>query len=183
MKKYLAVISFIAAFAGTLFVNSCDEFDTLPINIPIEREIIAQGTNNVYESSYFCLTDFSDYTEYQNDLQTLSFIRAAYTTVSASPNLEGDITVSLYQGQGTNPANLLFTFTIPNVRPGDYIGTVYAIVLNQTQIQLLNNYVSNLQNQCFTAVLQVTNITAGTTPYELHGRVTLIFEAEVSLNN
>ncbi len=60
----------------------------------------------------------------------------------------------------------LFSVTIPNVNPSDYINKAFVLTLTQNEIQAMNDYFGNLQNTCFNGTIEVQNITGGIAPYK-----------------
>ena len=96
MNKFIKSCSLLILFTIAVFFNSCDSFESFPINIPIEVTINTSGNNTtISESTSFCLSDFSAYQDYREDMQSIQYVTAAYRTVSASQGLTGDIVVTL----------------------------------------------------------------------------------------
>ncbi len=185
MNKIIKSCSFLILFIIAVSFNSCDSFESFPINVPIAVTINTSGNNTtISESTSFCLMDFSEYQDYRDDMQSVQYVTAAFRTVSASQGLTGDIVVTL---QESPSGTILFQITIPNVQPADYIQNPYVIQLGPNEVTLINLFLGSidfsnpLSDVCFTATLSVQNISGGSTPYSLQGVVEIVFEAETSL--
>ena len=181
MKK----IKYLFWFFLVLFflqMNSCDQINSIELNVPVTKEINATGSNtSITESESFCLDETSDtYKSYQDKIKSLSFLEASYRTINVSdPSLQGDINVTLMDING----NVLFDLTIPGVNLTKYMkpNSPYVIHLTQNQVQAINLYLSNLNNQCFKAVLTVNNISGGSAPYSVKGAVDILLKADTEL--
>jgi hypothetical protein len=186
MKKYLNILLFlIIAISFTIINIGCDEFNNFPVNIPISKQIDATGSNNnIFGTGDYCIDQESKtFQDFREKTKSLTFIQAAYRTKSvtangiAAPNLNGDIVITVRKEN----TDLLFTVTIPNTNPSDYINKAFVLSLNQNQIQLMNTYFGSLQNTCFNATIEVKNITGGTPTYEVKGIIDMVFEADTEL--
>ncbi len=185
MKKTLKIILAITMFSFLSLFNGCEDLADIPLNIPIEVEFSLNGSeSSAYESVSFCLNQYSEWEDNQDKINSVKFISAGYWTVSFSPSaLMGTINASLKDNNGIT----LFSFTLPDVSPGDYIDNPYKIELTQAEIDYFNDYLNNLQedpscsNPTFTAEISVTNITGGT-PYTINGKVEMVLEATVSVD-
>ncbi len=185
MKKYLLIITGIIALSFAFINIGCDSFNNFPVNIPISKQIIATGNGNyISGTGNYCIDQESDtFIEFRDKTKSLTFIQAAYRTKSvtasgvAAPNLKGDIVVTVETQLGTT----LFSITIPNANPSDYINKAFVLSLNQTEIQAMNDYFGNLQNTCFNGIIEVKNITGGTAPFEVTGVIDMVFEADTEL--
>jgi len=178
MKKYLTNFMLIAA-AGTMFLfNGCD-FESLPINIPLTVPVVVTGSNNaLQELKNFCLDDYDSYNDYREDIRKLTYVEGALRVDSVSSvNLTGNIRIELKNQAGQT----LFFFVLNNVKPSNYIRNPYIIPVDVNQIQILNEYIANLDNKCFQVDAQITGITGGTTPHYVRLLVDLVFEAETEL--
>ncbi len=181
MKKF----KYLLPFFITLFflqMSSCDEINSIEVNVPVTKEISASGSNSsITKSESFCLIEASDtYKEYQDKIKKLTFAQAAYRTVSVSdPSLKGDINLTVMDGNGTP----LFSLTLPNVSLAAYMkpNSPFVIQLNQNQIQAIDLYLSNFTNQCFKAILTVSNISGGTAPYSMTGAVDILLKADTEV--
>jgi len=164
-----------------LFWNGCDDFNSLPLNIPFTLNVTVDGSSNTLSdtSDPFCITtDSQTYSEYQDKIQSLHFVEAAYRTISVTPvDLKGDITVALYDGDG----NVVFSHVIPSATPADYMkpNTPFILQLNQEQIDFINANLDQLlqTGACFSASFTVENIT-GQTPYHIDGAIDMVIEAD-----
>jgi len=182
MKKYiLHNLLFVFAAIAVFTYLSCDKFDTFPLNIPMSVEIISQGSNSpIVESEVFCLNNDQEFQEYRDKMKKVTFIEAAWRTKAVSANLQGNITLSLRDGNG----NLLFTKTLPGADPAAYKAPnqPYVLTLSANEIQLINTYLEQVFSQgnqsfCFQATATIT-ATSGSTPYLVDGFVDVVFEAE-----
>jgi hypothetical protein len=181
MKK----IKFIVPFFLVLFflqMNSCDEINSIKLNVPVTKYITATGSSTtITQSDSFCLDETSDtYKSYQDKIKSLTFLEASYRTISVSdPSLQGDINVTLMDIYG----KVLFSITIPGVNVANYMKpkSPYVIKLTQNQVQAINLYLSNLNNQCFKAVLTVANISGGSAPYSVKGAVDILLTADTEI--
>ncbi len=168
--------------ASLVFVNGCDELNKLKVNVPLIVNFSTSGTNTVLtESENFCLSDYEDWRENQEDVNSATFVSAAYWTESASLGLQGDVTAVLADQFG----DVLFTYTINNYAAASNIDTPYTLELNEKQIDAINTYLSVIGDQqndlCFQASLTLSNITGTATPFQLRGRVEIVIEADVEL--
>jgi hypothetical protein len=178
IKKILLLL----LFSSLIFVNGCDELSNLKVNVPLIVNFSTSGSNTqLTESESFCLSDYADWRENQEDVNSATYVSAAYWTESTSPGLQGDVTVTLSDQFG----NLLFSYTIDNYNAAANIDTAYTLELDETQIQAIDTYLSVIGSQqndlCFQASLTVSNITGTSTPYQLSGRVEVVIEADTEL--
>lgn len=169
-------------FVSLIFVNGCDELSKLPVNVPLVVNFSTSGNNTTLtESASFCLSDYQDWRDNQEDVNGATFVSAAYWTESASPGLTGNINVSL----SDQFENVLFSFTINNYNASSNIDSPFTLELDETQIDAINTYLSVIGSQtndlCFQSSLTVSNITGTSTPYQLKGRVEIVIEADVEL--
>lgn len=179
MKKNLlktAASLFILSF---IFINGCDAFDSLPINIPLSVQVVITGNDNsLSETNSFCLDQYESYNDIAEDINTLTFIEGALRIDSVSNvNLQGNIRVELKN----SAAQTLFVIVINNVKPSNYMVNPYVFPLTVDQVQLLNQYIQNMQNKCFISEVQVTGITGGSTPHYIRAYIDMVFEAETEL--
>lgn len=180
MKKLIKIS--LTAFASLLlfFSSGCDEFNSLPLNIPITVNFSLDG-GALSSTRDFCLDDYSSYTDFQENIENIQLLRVIYRTFTVTPtNLKGDIRIVVTQDDGTG--TVLVNQVISGVTPADYISPNQPLefILTQEELQAFNAYLSQLQNLCFTATISVENITAGDPPYQLTGAVDILFEAETS---
>lgn len=182
MNKITKIILTVFLFSSLIMVNSCDELANLPVNVPIVVNFSTSGNNTTLEeTSTFCLSNYEEWRDNQEDVNGATFVSAAYWTESASSGLQGDITVSLSDEFG----NVLFIYTIDDYVASDNIDKPFVLELNENQIQALDNYLSVIgageNDLCFNSNLTVSNITGNSTPYQLNGRVEIVIEADVEL--
>jgi len=176
MKKYIynTITAIFIIFTAVSF-NACDEFNTFPINIPISFEFTATGSNSVFNSGQYCLEQSDVYQDYQDKVQSISYVEAAYRTISISDaTVQGTINVQVFN---TVTNTIIINFTLSNFRPADYISTPLILNIDQSQINVFNTYLNNLpQNaKCFRVIVTITGI-SGT--QSLNGAVDVVFEAE-----
>jgi len=185
MKTYsIRICASVFLLLLTLTWNGCDEFNSLPLNIPFSINVHLQGSGSSLSDSSepYCLnTDSDTYNEYRDKIKSLHFIEAAYRTKSVVPaDLSGDITVTLRDDSG----NELFRYVIPNATPADYMkpNSPYILQLTQDQIDFINQYLDNFLNSgaCFSTTVTVDNIT-GNPPYSIEGAVDMVIEADTEL--
>ena len=184
MARYIKTIGSSAFLLFLMLTwNGCDQFNTLPLNIPFTMKVAVEGSEQTLSNSTnFCLsTDSQTYDDYKDKIKSLHFIEAAFRTLSVSPSdITGNITVSLQDGNGTT----LFSYAIPGVNPSDYMkpNSPYILQLTQAQIDFINTYLSNVLNSgaCFTATITVDNLT-GNPPYSIKGAIDMVIEAETEL--
>ena len=186
MKKYLNIILAITVAIAFAVINfGCDEFNNFPVNIPISKQIVATGNNTIaFGEGDFCLDkDSQSYKDFRDKFSKLTFIQAAYRTRTvtangiSAPNLKGDLVITVK----TELKSLLFTITLSNVNPSDYINKAIPLSLNQNQIQAINAYVGNLNNTCFNESIEVQNISGGNPPYVITGVIDMVFEGDAKL--
>lgn len=171
----------LTAFASAIlfFSSGCDDFNKLPLNIPITIDF-SLGGGALSSTRNFCLDDYSSYTDFKDNINNIKLLRVIYRTFSVSHlDLQGDIQIEVAKSDGT----IILNQTIPNVKPADYItpNQPLEFVLSQENLQAFNDYLSQLQNLCFIATISVKNPVAGDPPpYSLSGAVDILFEAETS---
>ena len=181
MKRFLKISGTSAFLLFLMFTwNGCDQFNSLPLNIPFTVDVEVQGSGNTLTNSatFNLSSDSQTYNDYRDNIKSLHFIEAAYRTLNYSPaNLSGDITVSLTNGNG----DVLFSYQLPAVDPGTYKkpNSPYIFQLNQQQIDFINSYLEVALNSgaSFTATMTVTNLT-GQPPYDVHGAIDMVIEAD-----
>lgn len=182
MKKYFIRISSSLLFLSLILIfNGCDEFNSLPLNIPFTLKVHLEGSNTeLSDSIFYCLsTDSEIYTENRDKIKSLHFVEAAYRTLSVTPaDLSGDIDVTLKDGND----NELFHSLIKDAVPADYMkpNSPFILKLTQEQIDLLNEYLNSLLNEgaCFTAKVAVNNI-SGKSPYSIDAAIDMVIEADM----
>lgn len=182
MKNIFRNITLLIFGASLLLFTSCDELSQLPINVPVSIEFTSSGTNtSLTETNYFCLSDYEEWRDNQDDIQSVTFLTASYWTLDgSSPNLRGDLVFTLLNASGT----AIFTFDFGTITAANYEDTAFELQLTAAQIQALDDYLSDLavNDKCFQSVLTITNITGDTNiqgQYVLNGKVEIVLEAEV----
>jgi len=185
MKKNIKKIIFTFLATSLIMLTSCDELSQLLLNIPLPIEFSASGTNtSISETEFFCLTQYSEWRDNQDDIESANFLAASYWTLDgSSPNLRGNVSFSLFDGFG----GLLFTVNLGNITAADYLENPYELSLNADQIQAFDAVLSNLADNdaCFTATLSVTDITGDTNAsgeYVLNGKVEIVLETDVNID-
>ena len=183
MKILINKLALIILFLGLTFLNSCDELNNLPLNIPVVVNFSTSGSNtSLSENTSFWLSSVQEWRDNQENINSASFVSAAYWTLApTTAGLQGDINISLSDEAG----NLLFSVDIPNYKAADNINKPYTLSLDQNEIQAFNDYLSTIgsdgNDHSFIASLSVTNITGASTPYTLTGKVEVVLEADVNL--
>jgi hypothetical protein len=183
MNKIIKAFVVVFAVALSFVSNSCDEFDTLPLNIPFSVTVVTQGsTNPSTSSSTYCLSQSETYQDYVDDIEKLTFIEAAWRTDSVKNISGGDIELTVKVGGAT-----IFQETLTNINPSAYQSpnAPFVFSLSATEIQALNDYLNaylNGSNQCLEAVVKATikSPLPVTTVY-LRGIVDMVVEAETKL--
>jgi hypothetical protein len=173
-------------FASLIFVNGCDDLNNLTLNVPLAIEFSSVGSNTTTsDTEYFCLSDYSEWRDNQNDIESAKYLKAAYWTLApgTTSNLRGNVSVSLYNNNG----GVIFTYPLGNILASDYIDNPFELELNQTQIAALDAVLNGMSgNQaCFSSSLNVTNITGDKNAqgdFVLNGKVEIVLETEVKTN-
>lgn len=186
MKNIFKLFTLIF-IAVSFLISSCDELNKLILNVPLIIEFSSVGPNSsTSDSDSFCLTDYSDWRENQNDIESAKFLAASYWTLKegTSPNLSGDVSVSLFDANNNN--KLIFTYSLGNIVAAAYVENPAELKLNKTQIQALDDVLSGMadNNACFTASINVTNITGDKIQgdFVLNAKVEIVVETEVKTN-
>lgn len=188
MKKITKAILIIFLFSSLSFFNSCDELGNIPLNIPFNAPITAEGTDVPFYGEYkFCLNRYEEWQNHREDIQSARYISAAFWTNSYSPSdLKGTITAALIDKNG----KVLFSESLPNASPGDFMApNPYKFDLTKEEIDELNAYLGQILQEespdcnpeTFTARLTVTDVT-GNSPFIIDGKVEIVIEAEISTN-
>lgn len=180
MKRLIKIS--LTAFASVLlfFSSGCDDFNSLPLNIPITVNFSMDG-GALSSTRNFCLDEYASYTDFQDNIENIQLLRVIYRTFTVTPtDLKGDIRIVVTQDDGTG--TVLVNQVISGVIPADYISPNQPLefILTQEELQAFNAYLSQLNNLCFSATISVENISAGDPPYQLSGAVDILFEAETS---
>ena len=157
-----------------LQINGCDEINSIPLNIPVTITFDNKtGSDVTFDSGVYCLDSESDtYKEYQDKINSITFLQAAYrTTSNSNPDFQADIIATIKNGSG----QILATFQLSNIKPENYIKTPLILQLNQAGIQAINSALT--VSKCF----QVTVQLIGTTTTTISGAVDIVFEADTKL--
>ncbi len=186
MNKIIKAFVVVFAVALSFISNSCDKFDTFPLNIPFSiPNVITQGSTNPTggSSTPFCISQSSTYSDYANDIEKLTFVEAAWRTDSVKNITSGDVTVTLKIAGGAN----LFQKVLSGINPANYKSPNAPFVLNLTpaEISALNTYLENYRANPSSAPCLEASVSAfvvsGTPPYYLKGIVDMVVEAETKL--
>jgi hypothetical protein len=178
MKKINTLVLGIL-FIALLVINSCDPMDDVYLTLALETEFNTIGAgSNISISSDLCLSDFDDYEDNKEDLEEIRYVTSAYFTISATQSLQGqNLTLTLYEANGSTQ---LFRYILPTFVASTYIGNPLEITLTQQEISNINAYLTDPQeDKCFVATLEVSNVTASTTPYNLSSKLEFLTELKI----
>lgn len=176
MKKIIKFFSVIFITAFLFVSNGCDEFETLLLNIPMTWQFSMSGATLSDEGSV-CLNDEQLYQDYQENITSITLVRVIIRFEQIIPaGLTGDINLTLLNGQGFT----LYDNTFTGFNPGVYQipNDPYEIVFTADELQAINDYLSGLNNLCFTGMISATNVSPVASDYTLTGYVDFLFEAE-----
>lgn len=179
MKKLNRILLFGFILLTSISFNSCDPFDDVFLTLAMETEFSTVGAgSNISISSNLCLSDFDDYEDNKDNLEEIRYISSAYVTINATQGLQGqNLTLTLYQADGNT---VLFRYVIPTFVAGSYINNPLEIVLTQQEISNINAYLTNpKEDKCFVATLEVSNVTAASTPYDLSSKIDFLTELKI----
>ena len=180
MNKIIKAFVVVFAVALSFVSNSCDKFDTFPLNIPFSVTVTVSGNNNpATASSQLCLSESTTYQDYVDDIEKLTFVEAAWRTDSVKNITTGTVKVTVRVVGGAT----LFQKTLAGTNPADYISSPFILTLTDLEIQAINTYLNTyLENpiQCLEASVEAT-VTSGTIPYYLRGIVDIVVEGETKL--
>ena len=178
MKKYILGTLFTVVLIGAVSFNGCilDAFKTLTQNIPISKEFNVNSSATSYSRTEVVNLDSSSiYQRYQDKIQEIKFVRAEYRTKSvAQSDLSGDISITVTDLND----NKLFSVTLSQIKPADYLKTPFELSINQAEINAFNSYLSTLSNKQFKVKLEINNISP--TPYQFTGVVDMVFEMKAN---
>jgi hypothetical protein len=175
-KSLFPVLLILIVISGI----SCDQFDNIFLNLPIKQEITASGNGpDIFETESFCLSDYDSFNDNIEDVESIEYVSAAYFTITSTSGLQGSgIVATLFKGDGVTP---LFTVNLPTAVASDYINNPLKIELTQQEVDVLNAYLADYENNdCFIAELRVANV-SGTVgpPYYITGQFELVVELEL----
>lgn len=184
MYKNLKSAVLVCAVLFFSLTNGCDSFESFPINIPFTVTFTASGnTATISGQGAGCMdTNSETYKDYKDKIKTLTFVEAAYRTLSINANnqnIAGDINVTVRIPGGST----LFSYTINNVKPGDYLSTALVLQLTEPELNAIRSYLQLFETttMCFEATYTLSNLTGGTAPYQVMGAVDFVLEAETEL--
>jgi len=180
MNKIFKQLLLFTGIIITVGILSCDELENLFINAKISQEITGTGVDPLDTTAAFCLSAFDEISDYEDEIESIRYVAAAFRTSSSTPGLEGDIFASIvsdYDGV------TIFSFTILDAHIEDYIESPYELQLTQAEIDLFNSYLADYATKdCYTATLSVSGISAGSgPPYTLTGIIEIVLEIEATL--
>lgn len=170
--KYLFPLLITLIF---LQINGCDELNSIPLNIPVTITFENKtGSSLTFDSGNYCLDSESEtYKEYQDKINSLTFLQAAYrTTSNSNSSFRGNIVVTIKNGFGQE----LASFQLDNINPDDYLTSPLILQLSQAQIQAINNYLKT--STCLQVVVDITSTGGETT---MSGAVDIVLEADTEL--
>ncbi len=179
MKKKI-ILYLIFTLIAIPFLNGCDEFESIPINIPISITIETQHTNSTTTSgtSSYCFENSAAYQQYMDDINSLTYVEASWRTDTVVPSdLSGVVTLTLRNSSG----GIILTYSLGQITPADYINNPLQLQLTEAQIDLINLFLSNNDDLCMTAEVLVEQMPGGQEQYVI-GIIDLLFEAETNLD-
>lgn len=179
MKKLYKPLLFITALFTVLLVNGCDPFDDVYLTLAMDAEFSTVGAgSDIFIQTNMCLSDFDDYEDNKDNLEEIRYVTAAYMTIDSTQGLQGNnLTLTLYEGNGTT---MIFRYVVPTFVASNYINNPLKINLTQQEIDNLNLYLRNPQeDKCFVATLQVSNVTASATPYSMQSKLEFLTELKI----
>jgi hypothetical protein len=179
MKKLYKPLLFITALFTVLLVNGCDPFDDVYLTLAMDAEFSTVGAgSDIFIQTNMCLSDFDDYEDNKDNLEEIRYVTAAYMTINSTQGLQGNnLTLTLYEGNGTT---MIFRYVVPTFVASNYINNPLKINLTQQEIDNLNLYLRNPQeDKCFVATLQVSNVTASATPYSMQSKLEFLTELKI----
>ena len=188
MKTTTKAILLIVMLASLSLFNGCEELD-IPLNIKFPVTIKAEGTDVPFYGEYkFCLNQYKDWEDNKDKIQSVKFHSAAFWTTDYKPDdLIGTITASLTDKNGI----VLFSESLPKASPADFESPhPYKFELTKDEIDDFNAYLNKIirdedsecaQNQeTFTAILTITDVTGNDANYKILGKVEIVLETEIS---
>ena len=179
MKSIYKPILLLTTLFTLLLIKGCDPFDDVYLTLAMDAEFSTVGAgSDIFIQSNMCLSDFDDYEDNKDNLEEIRYITAAYMTINSTQGLQGNnITLTLYEGDGTT---MLFRYIVPTFVASNYINNPLKINLTQQEIDDLNLYLVNPQeDKCFVATLQVSNVTASATPYSMQSKLEFLTELKI----
>jgi hypothetical protein len=185
MNKIIKACVVLFAVALSFVSNSCDKFDTLPLNVPFSINVSTQGSSNPTAANpvSYCLSSSETYSDYTEDIEKLTFVEAAWRTVSVSNITAGDVTVTVRILGGA----ILFQKTLSGINPSNYKSpnAPFVLSLTATEVAALNSYLETYRANPGSAPCLQASVTAfvttGSAPYSLTGVVDMVVEAVTKL--
>lgn len=185
MKIFLKKVSLLFLLSSFLMLSGCDQLNNLTLNVPLVIYFSSSGPNTSPEPAEadFCLSDYTEWEENQDDIESANYLAASYWTLpGCTPNLKGDVSVSLFNNGG-----LIFMYSLGNITASDYLENPFELELNQSQIEALNSVLNGMADNeaCFSSSLNITNITGDKNAagnFVLNGKVEIVIETEVKTN-
>lgn len=179
MKKLYKPLLILTALITLLLFNGCDPFDDVYLTLAMDTQFNTIGAgSDIFIQTNMCLSDFDDYEDNKDNLEEIKYITSAYMTINSTQGLQGNnLTLTLYEGNGTT---MIFRYVIPTFIAANYINNPLKINLTQQEIDNLNLYLRNPQeDKCFVATLQVSNVTASATPYSMQSKLEFLTELKI----
>lgn len=179
MKNIYKPLLVFLVLSSIVFINGCDPFEDFYIMFPMDTEMNSFGAGqSINISSDLCLNDFSDYSDNQDKLEEIKYISTAYTTISATPGLQGqNARIRVYQSDGTT---LLCEYTMPTFVAADYVDNPLEIKFTQQQIDNINMYLANHKvNNCLKTVFQISNVQYQGITYSLSAKFEILAQLKV----
>ena len=121
MNKIIKACVLLFAVALSFVSNSCDKFDTLPLNVPVSLNLLPASGNPTFNSGNYNLDSSKTYNDYKDDIEKLTYVEAAYRTKSVrifSFNLPLHLDVQVINAVTSVP---IINFTLNGFKPSDYI--------------------------------------------------------------
>ena len=182
MKKLYIPILLVFIIAAALVEQGCDILNNLFLDQALKQTIVTSGNNSIIEQAEtFCLSDYDAFDDNVDNIESITYVSAAYFTESYSSGLTGtNIQVTLYAGD-TEFAPMIWQVTIPFGQASDYVDNPYEIMLTPDQITEFNSALENYEiNDCYTAKLTVEDVNDNDgAPYSLTGRVEIVVQMEI----
>jgi hypothetical protein len=179
MKNIYKIIFCFFILSSFILFNSCDPFEDILIKLSLDTDFSTFGSfPDIRLLNEICLTEFDDYNDNQDKIEEIRYITSAYTTLSATTGLRGDnLKLRIVQSDSTT---LLAEFTVSNFVAANYIDNPLEIKFTQQDVDNINRYLSNHKvNNCFYAVLEISNVQPSNQQYELISKVELLTELKV----
>jgi len=130
MNKIIKAFVIVIAITLSFISNSCDEFESFPLNIPFQIDIVVSGSTNPSQStSNYCLNESETFEGYLGDIESIKFVEAAWRTDSVK-----NITTTVQVG-----------FVVINPRTGEIKAMIGANPYTRTKYGL--NHVTQVRRQ------------------------------------